>query len=84
MKFNFPAATLTVSPYKDIPKGDIRQIYSEICEEVFARELDIKQRCREGITSKGYGEYIIKGVYICCIIFWKEANQAAPDSSFKS
>jgi hypothetical protein len=28
---------------RNISKGGICQIYSEICEEVFARELDIKQ-----------------------------------------
>ena len=28
---------------KDIPKDEIRQIYSDVCEELFARELNIKQ-----------------------------------------
>ena len=28
---------------EDIPKGDVRQIYSDVCEELFADELDIKQ-----------------------------------------
>ena len=28
---------------RDIPKSDIRKIYSEVCEELFAEELDIKQ-----------------------------------------
>ncbi|KAL3778586.1 hypothetical protein ACHAWO_011422 [Cyclotella atomus] len=28
---------------RDIPENEVRQIYSEVCEEVFARELDISR-----------------------------------------
>jgi len=28
---------------RDIPENEVQQICSEVCEEVFARELDIKQ-----------------------------------------
>ncbi len=35
--------TMLEKDIEDIPKGDVRQIYSDVCEELFADELDIKQ-----------------------------------------